>query len=167
MRNNEITVMEQNRKKLSLKAMYFNRYLLVRYISALFFFTNLYWFISLFMSNSLLCFIPLLLMIALVISITEQVKIYSKHTNNAIYTKYCFIMLLLTNVWLGISIWFSSTFTHLYPFLLDEEKSRILILIILCAGILLSTLVLYRLERIKHNADKHYKRMKQYEKIVN
>src|SRR5699024_12760599 len=78
MKNNERTLIEQNRKNLSIKTMYFNRYLLVRYISALFFFTNLYWFISLLLSDSSLYFLPLLLLIVLVISIAEQVKMRSE-----------------------------------------------------------------------------------------
>ncbi|API92142.1 MULTISPECIES: hypothetical protein [Virgibacillus] len=166
MENNEITLMEQNRKKLSIKSMYFNRYLLIRYVSALFFFTHLYWLISMFMSGSTLFFIPLMLIIALVISIAEQVKIYSNHTNNAKRTKYCFIMLLLTNVTLILSVCFSSIFTHLYPFLFNQDKTRILVLVILFIGILLSVFVLYRLNQIKHNEDKHFKRIKQYEEII-
>jgi len=42
-----------------------------------------------------------------------------------------------------------------------------LILVILIAGILLSALIIYRLNKIKHDEDKHYQRIKEYEKAIN
>lgn len=167
MKKNEKTKIEQNRKKFSVKSMYFNRYLLVRYVSALFFFANLYWMISLLISDSPLYVIPLILMIVLVFSNAEQVKIYSNHTNNAKYTKYCYMILLFSNILLVIPTCFSPSFSQLYPFLLTQEKSKILVLSVLVAGILLSALILYRLNQIKHNEDKHYERIKSYERAVN
>ncbi|MFU1790910.1 hypothetical protein ACM3BL_06760 [Mammaliicoccus sciuri] len=58
---------EKNRRETSLKAMYFNRFLLVRYMSALFFFSNLYWFFTLVISRSLALILPLVLMIVILI----------------------------------------------------------------------------------------------------
>ena len=167
MKNDERAQIEENRKKFSVKSMYFNRYLLVRYVSALFFFTNLYWFISLLMSDSSLYIIPLLLMIVLLFSVAEQVKMYSNHTNNAKFTRYSFMIFLFTNVVLILPTCFSSSFTQLYPFLLNQEKSKILILVILLIGILFSAVILYRLYRIKHDEDKHYERIKQYKEAIN
>lgn len=97
MKYDERAIIEQNRKKISIKAMYFNRYLLVRYVSAFFFFTNLYWLISLLLSDSSLYVIPLILMVVLLFGIAEQVKMFGNHTNNAKYTKYCFTMMLFAN----------------------------------------------------------------------
>ncbi|MEB8091474.1 hypothetical protein [Mammaliicoccus lentus] len=79
---------EKNRKETSIKSMYFNRYLLVRYASALFFFSNLYWFFYLITSRSWTFVIPLLMMIIILISVAEQVKMYGNHSNNAKYTFY-------------------------------------------------------------------------------
>ncbi len=36
---------DKSRRELSLTSMYFNRYLLIRYVTAGFFFANLYWFL--------------------------------------------------------------------------------------------------------------------------
>lgn len=166
MKNNERTI-EKNRKEFSMKAMYFNRYLLIRYVTALFFFTNLYWLILLLMSKSSMYFIPLFLLFASLFHIAELVKAYSEHTNNAKKTKYFFLILLWTNVFLLLPTFFSSSFTQLYPFLTDEMTSRIIIFSILITGILLSLFILYRLSQIKNNEDKHYKRIKKYEKAVN
>ncbi|SES10580.1 hypothetical protein [Salipaludibacillus aurantiacus] len=166
MKNDGRTI-EKNKKELSLKSMYFNRYLMVRYASALFFFTNLYWFVSLVMSQSALFVLPLILLVVLIISIAEQVKVYSDHTNDAKYTRYCYKTLLVTNVILLLPVYFSSSFTQLYPFLINESRSKLMIFFILMTGILLSTQILRRLNKIKHNEDKHYKRIKQYEEVIN
>lgn len=167
MKTDERALIEQNRKKLSIKSMYFNRYLLVRYVSALFFFTNLYWLISLLMSESSLYIIPLVLMFVLLFSIVEQVKMFGNHSNNAKYTKYSFSILLITNIILIVPTSFSTTFNQLYPFLLDHKKSKILVITILIIGVLLSGFILYRLNQIKHNEDKHYQRIREYEKVIN
>ncbi len=147
--------------------MYFNRYLLVRYVSALFFFTNLYWFMALLMSDSRLYFIPLSLLVVLVISTSEQVKMYSKHANIAKKTKYCFRILLATNAVLLIPMFFTSAFTALFPFFLYQGKSILLISAILIAGMALSLWMLHRLNKIELNEDKHFKRMKHYEEAIN
>ncbi|XJZ26720.1 hypothetical protein ACF5W4_15440 [Bacillota bacterium Lsc_1132] len=167
MNYDERALLEKTRKEQSIKSMYFNRYLLVRYVTALFFFTNIYWLISLLMSDSSLYFIPLILIIFLLISIAEQVKIYSSHTNNAIYTKYCFIALLFANVSFILPTYFSATFAQLYPFLVNQDKTKIFVLTILITGILLSVLILYRLYQIKNNKDNHYALIKKYEEVIN
>src|SRR5699024_710389 len=94
------------RADISLKTMYFNRYLLIRYILALFFFTNLYWFLSLLLSDSSLFFIPALLLIFIIISTVEQTKILNNQTNNSVYTKNCFILLFFTNICLIFTVYF-------------------------------------------------------------
>lgn len=166
MKTGGIALYEENRKKLSVKTMYFNRYLLVRYVSALFFFTNLYWLISLVMSDSSLFVIPLFVLVGYVVGAAEQVKIYSNHMNNAKYTTYCFTFQLMINIVLLLPTCFSSTFIKLYPFLIDHEQSKLFVLTILVTGILFSVFILKRLDKIKHNEDKHYQRIMEYENII-
>lgn len=155
-----------DRADISLKTMYFNRYLLIRYILALFFFTNLYWFLSLLLSDSSLFFIPALLLIFIIISTVEQTKILNNHTNNAVYTKNCFKLLFFTNICLIFTVYFDFTFQRLYPFLVDKIASKVSVLFVLLAGILLCFFTLQRLYKIKNNKDKQYKRIKEYEKIL-
>lgn len=163
----ERALLEKQRKKQSIKTMYFNRYLLVRYVTALFFFTNLYWFISLVLSDSKLYFIPFVLLLFIVASVVEQVKIYSSPSHHAKFTKYSFMALLATNVICIAPTCFSSTFALIYPFLINQEESRVFILTILISGILLSAFILKRLHKISLNEDKHYGRIKLYEKVIN
>ena len=166
MEKEERKQIEINKKNFSIKSMYFNRYLLVRYTVAIFFFINIYWLISLLMSNSILFFIPSILILCLLSSVSEQVKMISKHTNRAIYTKYCFIALLITNILLIFLSPFSSIFPQLYPFLVNQTKSQVLILVVLGIGAILSSIVLYRLHQIQYNKDKHYQRIKKYEEVI-
>lgn len=157
---------EENSKKFRIRSMYFNLYLLVRYISALFFFTNLYWFIALILSDSSLFLIPLISMLVILLSIAEQIKIYREHTNHAKYTKYCFLALLIINVLLLIPISFHSSFSRLYPFLNNQTNSRLFVFSILVIGIILCLFSLHRLHQIQQNKDKHYERIKKYEKAI-
>lgn len=162
----ERALFEKNQKNQMLKSLYYNRYLLVRYVTAIFFFTNVYWLISLALSHSALFAIPLALIIVIILSVAEQVKIYSSPTNHARYTKFCFMTLLIANVILLLPSCFSSSFAHLYPFLINQNKSKGLILAVLIAGIFLSVFILYRLYQIKHDEDKHFQRIKEYEKAI-
>lgn len=164
---NRRELIEQNRRKLSIKSMYFNRYLFVRYVTVFFFFANIHWLISLHMSNSPLYFIPLILLIVILISIIEQVKLYSNHTNNVKYTRYCFNILLYANIVFLLLACFSTTFSMLYPFLLNDMKSKVLAIVILFLEIWLSRSILNRLNKIRRNEDKHYERIKQYEEFLN
>lgn len=162
----EKALFEKNQKNQMLKSMYYNRYLLVRYVTAIFFFTNVYWLISLVMSHSPLYLLPLALIIVVILSVAEQVKIYSSPTNHAKYTKFCFMTLFFANAMLLLPSCFSSSFVQLYPFLVNQNKSKALILTVLIAGLLLSAFILRRLYQIKHDEDKHFQRIKEYEKAI-
>ena len=54
---------ELNKKKMSLKVMAYNRFLMIRYTTALFFFSNLYWLVFLLYQKSSGFMIPLLLLV--------------------------------------------------------------------------------------------------------
>ncbi|GEL09165.1 hypothetical protein [Salisediminibacterium halotolerans] len=166
MKNDRQTA-EKNKQALSLKSMYFNRYLIVRYATALFFFTNLYWLAAMVLSQSVWLIVPAGLMLIYIASMAEQVKIYSRHTNDAKYTRLAFRAQLITNLLLLTPVAFLSSFTQLYPFLSSETQAQAAIFVILTAGIAISALVLRRLTKIRTNEDKHYQRIKQYEEVLN
>ncbi|MEG3033149.1 MAG: hypothetical protein RR813_08035, partial [Enterococcus sp.] len=77
MKDTDKKALDLDRKKLSLKNMYFNRYLLVRYLSAIFFFSNLYWLIALLLVGSKLFFVPAILIISILPAVFEQEKLYN------------------------------------------------------------------------------------------
>lgn len=158
---------EKNRRETSLKAMYFNRFLLVRYMSALFFFSNLYWFFTLVMSRSLALILPLVLMIVILISVAEQVRMYGNHSNQAKYTYYCFLSISTINLLLIPIILFTPLFQYLYPFIVDQSSSRLFVFGILVCGLCISGFILFRLHNIRHDKDWHYKRLQRFENAMN
>ncbi|MCO5510028.1 hypothetical protein [Enterococcus hirae] len=71
------------KKQFSLKIMYFNRYLVIRYLTAFFFFINLNWLVLLLIARSSAWLLPLSLLALIVPAIGEQVILYRTHTNRA------------------------------------------------------------------------------------
>lgn len=66
----------QLKKETALKNFRFNRFLLLRYLLAGFFFTNLYWLLSLAMSKSMWSLLPLGLIVLSVPAIAEHLRLY-------------------------------------------------------------------------------------------
>lgn len=155
--------LDKRRKETSLKSMYFNRFLLIRYITAVFFFTNLYWLCSLIMSNTLCALVPGITFIFIIRSVWEQCTMYSAPIDNAKKTILAYKVILAENVLLMITI-FTPLFKELYPFLMNNTKSRGFILFINLIGAILCVISLNRLNKIKDQSDKQFKLVKQYEK---
>ncbi|POD82820.1 hypothetical protein S101258_02205 [Lactiplantibacillus plantarum subsp. plantarum] len=86
-----------NRRTLSLTSMYFNRFLLFRYVTAIFFFVNLYWAIILFGSGSAAGLLPTALLIGAGVVIVEQVSKFWKHTNQLTLTRWFYWVQILAN----------------------------------------------------------------------
>ncbi|MGM0174070.1 hypothetical protein [Enterococcus sp. DIV0800] len=156
---------EQDRKQFSLQNMYFNRYLIIRYLTALFFFINLYWLICLLLVNSFGALIPMILLVGFVPVVAEQYHLYRKHQNVALFTKKYFLIQGMTNLCLAIVI-FTPFFSNVFPFLKDNQSGRGIILLFIVSGILLCVFVQWRLKQISNNQDKHFYRIQKYEKAL-
>lgn len=89
---------ELEKKQLSLKNMYFNRYLFVRYLTAFFFFMNMQWMILLLSAKSLGSSLPMVLLLAILPAVGEQVKLYRKHQTNVPWTKRYFLFQGVCNI---------------------------------------------------------------------
>src|SRR5699024_2095934 len=70
---------------------------------------------------------------------------------NPKYTRYCFNILLYANIVFLLLACFSTTFSMLYPFLLNDMKSKVLAIVILFLEIWLSRSILNRLNKIRRN----------------
>ncbi|MCQ2010960.1 hypothetical protein NOM01_13170 [Sporolactobacillus sp. STSJ-5] len=157
--------LDRTRAKVSLKNMYYNRYLLVRYLTAGFFFVNLYWFLFLLLAHSKFTFIPLSLLVFLVVVAAEQVKLYSTHTNNTPMTRLYYWLQLLINLVL-FPLVLSSQSSELFPFMANTQKAGQLLSAILFIGSLLCLVISRRLRLIRCDQDRHFERIKQYEKTL-
>ena len=157
--------LEKRRKETSLKAMYFNRFLLIRYITAGMFFANVYWFISLMISRSIMSLVPGINLVVIVMATFEQFAMVSAPINDAKKSTFAYRYLLVASTLIGMNA-FTPLFNKLFPFLQNSLKSSYLILGINVIGIILCMTSIMRLEKIKNCQDKQFKNIKRYEQAI-
>lgn len=145
--------------------MYFNRYLIIRYLTAGFFFTNLYWLVSLLLASSILFWLPLGLLFFLLPVVAEQVALYRTHKNNASVTRNYFRLQAVINVFLALAV-FTPVYSELFPFMAQGSSGQALILFVIVSGLLICLFCQQRLNKIHANTDRHYQRIKEYERVV-
>lgn len=157
--------LEKSRKETSIKTMYFNRFLLIRYITAGFFFANLYWICSLIMSNSIWAIVPGVNLIVIIRAVWEQCTMYSSPIDNAEKTILAYEINLSINIMLIIAL-FTPLFNELFPFLTNNMKSYKFIFGIILIGIIFCGISLKRLQKIKNRTDKQFIYARQFEKTI-
>jgi len=157
--------LEKRRQETSLKAMYFNRFLLIRYITAGFFFVNLYWFFSLMMSNTIWGIVPAVNLVFITIAAFEQSAMVSSPIDNAKKTILAYKEILIVNILLILAL-VTPLFKDLFPFLTIGIKSHCLVLGIIIIGIIFCSISLKRLDKIKNCTDKQFKYVKKYEQAI-
>ena len=154
---------EKNRQDMSLKSMQFNRFMLIRYTTALFFFVILYW--ALIMRHTWVVIIPLAVMFVSGFAIVEQIKLFGQHTNQLIFSKLFFRTQLAVNVALMIST-MTPLFASLFQFVNNTNQNRYIVLVILLLGFGVILFVNKRLTLIASNHDKYYSRLVAYQAIL-
>lgn len=157
--------LDKSRKETSLKTMYFNRYLLVRYITAGFFFVNLYWFLALIMSERVWAIVPGINLIFMIRAIWELCTMFSSPIDDAKKTILAYKIILGVNVAIVAAL-FTPFFSKLFPFLTDTGVSHEFIFGITFIGMIFCAVILKRLQKIKNHTDKQFKYTKQYEKTL-
>ena len=155
----------QNKNKLSIKTMYFNRFLLIRYATAAFFFVNINWFVFLMYNKSYLSIVPLALSLLILLPVAEQVKLYQAHKNELPLTKFYYQIQLGINLLL-IPLTLTPIFNELFYFMNGNIQGKTLVISVLLLGAGLSVIIQRKLFKINHNQDKQYDRIKKYEKIL-
>lgn len=153
-------------QKISLRNLYFNRFLAVRYSTALFLFLNLYWAVFLCYLSPIAAILPLFLFILGICTALEQVKLYRNHSNKLPYAHFFYCTLFICSLLLLIVI-YSPLYSFFYPFLKNTSEVINVLTILLLFTLLIAFLMLRKLNKIKCNQDKHFKRIKTYEEIIN
>lgn len=154
--------LEERRKKAAIKNMYYTRYFLVRYATAFFFFVNLYWTLMLYLSNAhLVILLPLGAGLVAALAMWEQTRMFTVHQRDAKFTRFFYYFSVLLNALLIILV-FTGQYRMFFPFFSSSSTTVIFLTVCLLAGILLSLLMLAKLNRIHHNADKQYQRIQKY-----
>ena len=150
----------RERQKMSIKSMYFNRFLLVRYTLAIFFFANFFW--ALLSWGSPVGYFAAVLVLLALAPIFEMFKMYGKTKPEYRFTKFYFwLQWVITSVMLVLSF---TSFSFIYPFLNSEMMaSRAIGFGISAFGCLMATLVVRRIGQIDHGTDKQFQRIQYFE----
>lgn len=139
-------------------AIYFNRYLAIRYWMALYFFIDMYWLILLFLEKRILCFLLLIVFVYFISAIIEQINKYHTHNNSLKATKKYFNVQIISNIVKMILLFISFNFKLFHLSIFGDQ--------LLCGISLLEIigclLLKQRIEKIENNQDRYYKRIQEY-----
>jgi hypothetical protein len=158
---------QQYKKEAAVKNFRYNRYLLLRYMLALFFFTNLYWALGLVLGGKITALLPGFLIVFSLMAVAEHVKLYGAkeyESKKLHYNRlYHYIQLSVNALMILIAVT-GIGYSSFFPFLETTVKARIMISGILAIGSLISFACLKRMEAIDQQKDKHYHYIQEFEK---
>lgn len=140
----------------SIKYLYFSRYLMIRYIVAIFFFANMFWLILDWQANQ----IPGIIVSAIMtvyagIAAIEQLAKMHNHKRDVPITRIYFWVQVILNLLLLI-ILFTPLFKVFLPFV-QNQNSKLLFSVFFLIGIILCLLSEWRIDNIRHNRDRYKK----------
>lgn len=144
-----------NSQDLSLKTMLFNRYLLLRYAIALFFFSNIYWLLNQFISPSHIIIVPIVLIVVSVLATAEQFRLYSSCEERLKITQVFLYLQLISQAGLLILTW-TKWFTPIFPIFENSSQARLVVFILILLGLVISLISLKRIQEIYQRKDKFY-----------
>ena len=152
----------QLKKETALKNFRYNRFLLLRYLLAGFFFTNLYWLLSL---------LPLGLIVLSVPAIAEHLRLYgypSDDVRNQLKWHRLYQMTQgIINLVLLVSVLTNFGFEQVFPFFTNSATSKGFVSCILLVGMLLSGIILKRIQSIYSQKDRHASYITEFSKLNN
>lgn len=155
------------RQKMALKHMKYNRYILLRYTIAGFFFANLNWFIFMLPSRSVVMMLPLIMLFLALLPIQELFKLYSQPEGVTLkMTSLYFVAQLVVNGFLISLSFYSPTFTIVFPFMNVNLHGVLGTVAILIIGMMLSLLCLKKIKAIQLNHDRGYKLFLDFKKSM-
>lgn len=136
-----------------MNAIYFNRYLAIRYWMALYFFIDMYWLILLCLEKSILSLLLLVVFVYFGFAIVEQIKKYHTQNNNLQATRNYFNVQIISNFIKIILLILSFKFQFFsYISSLGSQLLCGISLLEIIGCILLKK----RIDKIENNQDKYY-----------
>ncbi|KXT75713.1 hypothetical protein STRDD12_00825 [Streptococcus sp. DD12] len=148
-----------------LRNMRFNRYLLLRYSLALFFFANMYWLMISFIKLSLFACLPVAVIALTSLASAEQFRLYSSEKVVLRWTQVAFQVQLVVQILLLVLVAFGQM-TRLFPVFANNTNALAFVFILVSLGTLLCVLDLRRIELILRNEDRAYQRYQQLVKTI-
>ena len=154
--------LEQKKHDMSVRSINFSRYLMIRYFSAAFLFTNLFWLVfAICYQNIVASIISGLLFVLLLIASVEQISKWNVRNTDLKFTKLYYQLQLVANVIFAISCYLPFG-KILFPFMATNDVANV-IFTILVVGILGSILILRRISNIQNGRDKYAGAIKTFE----
>ena len=134
---------ERQRRETALKNTFFNRFLLLRYSIALFFFGNIYWLLIQFIRPSLVVIFPIILVVFSILATVEQFRLYGKRSVRLGITQMFVCLQAIISTGLLVLTW-TSWFTDLFPIFENNQVARVFVFIVLLLGLVISLLDIRR-----------------------
>lgn len=154
--------LEQKKHDMSVRSINFSRYLMIRYFSAAFLFTNLFWLVFAICYKDIVASIILgLLFVLLLVASVEQVSKWNVRNTDLKFTKLYYQLQLGANVIFAIGCYLPFG-KLLFPFMATNDVANV-IFTILVVGILGSILILRRISNIQNGRDKYARAIKTFE----
>ena len=153
----------QNKKRYNLTNVSFNRYLVFRYITAIFFFINLYWMILSFETIRSGNVLPILLFLVDIAIIIEQTAKYWNPSNRLTVTRIGYGIQIGSNLFILLMILVGHQ--HIFfPFI--NEKGQTILILFLLVGCVVSTFIEWRAWQIEHDKDAYLTYMETIKKTM-
>ena len=154
--------LEQKKHDMSVRSINFSRYLMIRYFSAAFLFTNLFWLVfAICYKDIFASIISGLLFVLLLVASVEQVSKWNVRNTDLKFTKLYYQLQLGANVIFAIGCYLPFG-KILFPFMATNDVANV-IFTILVVGILGSILILRRISNIQNGRDKYARAIKTFE----
>lgn len=154
--------LEQKKHDMSVRSINFSRYLMIRYFSAAFLFTNLFWLVfAICYKDIVASIISVLLFVLLLVASVEQVSKWNVRNTDLKFTKLYYQLQLGANVIFAIGCYLPFG-KILFPFMATNDVANV-IFTILVVGILGSILILRRISNIQNGRDKYARAIKTFE----
>ena len=159
----EQTEMAKKRHEDSIKYMYFSRYLLIRYIITIFFFTNLMWLIIDVNYHSVLGIIVSAIMTIYsgIASIEQLTKMHNRKREVPISKVYLEVQAALNLLFIILT--FLPLGKYLFPFI-ENQSIMFFMTTLFLADILLCVWSEYRIHQIMNDQDRYHKVIETFKK---
>lgn len=154
--------LEQKKHDMSVRSINFSRYLMIRYFSAAFLFTNLFWLVFAICYKDIgASIISGLLFVLLLVASVEQVSKWNVRNADLKFTKLYYQLQLGANVIFAIGCYLPFG-KLLFPFMTTNDVANVIVTI-LVIGMLGSILILRRISNIQNGRDKYARAIKTFE----
>lgn len=154
---------EDKKHEMSVKSMNFSRYMMIRYFSAIYLFTNLFWLIfSISYKNIFASVVSgILFLLIIAASIEQATKWHTKSTELKLTTTF-YVAQLVMNIFFA-AICYTPIGKVFFPFMVSNDVANIIFTIQLL-GLIGCILVLKRISNIHNGHDKYIKAIETFEK---